>query len=193
VTGVNPSWHTVRAWPPLYLQNRRGYTPEDVQAFSTGYYLCADAGAWAVGFGTLFLTYRGVSIHRSRVLAFAACTVLVLCTAALPFIDDRAAITITAILFAFAFGALGLFPTYFALSQELSARHQGKVTSTLGFLNSIYLAGLYRAEGEFIRATQRYEWMLAVAGVPAALALLCVVLFWPASEDRDVPLDPTGR
>ena len=36
-----------------------------------------------------------------------------------------------AALFALGFGALGLFPIYYALSQEISNRHQGKVTATL--------------------------------------------------------------
>jgi ACS family hexuronate transporter-like MFS transporter len=177
VTGVNSSWHTARVWLPLYLQNRRGYSPTDVQWFSAAYYLFADVGSWAVGFGSLYLTWRGVSVHRSRVLAFAACTGLVLGSAAIPFLSDGVAIT--AVLFLFGCGALGLFPTYFALSQELSARHQGKVTATLGFLNSLYLAGMYRAEGVFVKSTGQYEWMLAFAGVPAAVALACVLLFWP--------------
>ena len=45
------------------------------------------------------------------------------------------------------FAALGLFPTYFALSQELSSKHQGKVTGTLGASAHFSLAAMYQLEG----------------------------------------------
>jgi ACS family hexuronate transporter-like MFS transporter len=188
VIGVNTSWHTARVWLPLYLRERRGYGIKDVQLFSVLYYLLADLGSWTVGFATLGLTGLGVTIHGSRVLGFAACVVLVLGSAAVPFLTDGT--EIAAAILVFGFGALGLFPTYFALTQELSDRHQGKVTGALGCINSLYLAGMYWAEGRFIDATGSYEWMLAVAGIPAAAALGGVLFFWPKHRGPDVPLDP---
>lgn len=188
VIAVNTSWHTARVWVPLYLQERWGYSLTEVQTFAVVYYLLADAGSWTVGFVTLGLVHRGMPVHQSRVRAFAACTALVLGTAALPFVGGWVAAA--AVLFAFGFGALGLFPTYFALSQDVSARHQGKVTGTLGAINSLYLAGMFWAEGWFIKRTGQHEWVLAGAGVPAAGALLCLVLFWAPSTAEESGRSP---
>lgn len=176
IIGVNSSWHTFRVWMPLFLQKQRGFTEEEMSYFTMAYYLVADVGSWTVGLATLGLAKRGMSLDRARILAFAGCTGLVLTAFAIPFLDRSYLLSAT--LLAFGFGALGLFPTYFALSQDLSAAHQGKVTGTLGFINAIYLAGMFRAQGVLADETRSYEGLLAVSGLPAAAALLVLALFW---------------
>ncbi len=178
VIAVNTSWHTFRAWMPFFLRETRGYTPEELQYFTVAYYLCADVGTWTVGLAVVAMTKRGRELHHARLLGFAACVGLVLVSLAIPFATDG--YLLAAVFFLFAFGALGLFTAYFSLSQELSGAHQGKVTGTLGFINAIYLAGMYRVEGLIAHQLGRYEPILACAGLPALVAFLLVWKFWKA-------------
>lgn len=177
VLAVNTSWHTFRVWLPLFLQNQNGFTEKEMQYFSMLYYLVADAGAWAVGLGGLVLVWLGMSLHGGRMALFALCTLLVLCGVMLPTLERGPVQSV--VLLVFGFGAFGLFPTYFALSQELSARHQGKVTGTLGCINALYLAAMFPIEGAIADATKRYDVMMAVAGFPALAALVAIALVWP--------------
>ena len=75
------------------------------------------------------------------------------------------------------FGNLGSFSTYFALTQELSARHQGKVTGTLGVINSAAMAGLGQFQGWLIDQTG-FRWALGLTGLAPLVALVAVWLFW---------------
>lgn len=176
IIGVNTSWHTFRVWMPLFLQEQQGYSFAAMSRFMTWYYVSAELGGWTVGLATLLLARRGVGLHTSRVLTFAVCTVLVLAAAAVPFLPDGP--LLRAILLAFGFGAFGLFPTYFTLSQELFAQHQGKVTGTLGFINGLYLALVFPLEGVLIKSFGSYSPVLAASGVLALVALSLIVLFW---------------
>lgn len=180
IIGVNTSWHTFRVWLPLFLQKRHGFSEGEMSWFTTGYYLTADVGSWTVGLAALLLTKRGLSVHAARVWTFAGCLPLVVAAAAVPWLERGPPLTVA--LFAFGFGALGLFPTYFALSQTLSAKHQGKVTGLLGFINALYLTVLFWVEGRVCDRLGRYDPVLAVAWVPAAVALIAVLLFWPKSR-----------
>lgn len=183
VMAINTSWHTARVWLPLYLQETWGYSLREVQFFTIGYYLMADVGSWTVGFLSLWLTWRGFSVHASRRIAFIACTGLVLSTMSIPFLSSNTAVI--AVLLIFAFGALGLFPTYFALSQDVSAQHQGKVTGTLGAINAVYLAGLFWMEGALIERTKDYTVMLASAGIPALIASVLLATLWPKNLEPE--------
>jgi ACS family hexuronate transporter-like MFS transporter len=180
VIAINITWHGYRTWLPLFLQDQRGYTLEEMSGFTTFYYLLADVGSWTVGLLTLLLCKRGVGIHASRLIAFLSCSLLTLGTVCVPFLPNNW--VLQAGLLAVAFGALGLFPTYFALSQELSARHQGKVTGTLGAFAHGALAATYPVEGWLCRATGSYEWVLGGVGVFPLLALLLLVWLWPRGE-----------
>lgn len=180
VLAVNTSWHTFRVWLPLFLQTQQGYSEKEMRDLTTLYYVVADAGAWAVGLGSLLLARIGMTVHGSRVVSFAACTAFVLGGLALPYLDRGPAQT--AVLLAFGFGAFGLFPTYFALSQDLSARHQGKVTGTLGAINAAYLAAVFPLEGLIADATKRYDQVMSAAGLPALLALVAVLWWWPREK-----------
>lgn len=180
IIGVNTSWHTFRVWMPLFLQEQHGYAERDMNRLSMAYYLVADAGAWFVGLGSFFLARAGMPLHRARMLLFAACTAFALSGLALPFLAAGPALV--AVLLVYGFGAYGLFPIYFTLSQELSARHQGKVTGTLGCFNALYLAAVMPAFGEVSLVTGRYDPFLAAAGLPALLALGLVAAFWPGTN-----------
>ena len=180
VLAVNTSWHTFRVWLPQFLQKQQGYSEAEMSYLTTLYYIVADAGAWAVGLGGLVLVRLGMTIHTSRVTLFGACAGLLLVGLLLPLVGRGPAQI--AILLAFGFGAFGLFPTYFALSQELSARHQGKVTGTLGCINALYLAAMFPLEGMIADGTGRYDQIMSVAGLPALLALVAVMAFWPRGK-----------
>lgn len=184
--GINVTWHGYRAWLPLYLQEQRGFNEAEMSRFTTVYYLVADIGSWTVGGLTLILCRRGIGIHRSRTLAYGLCALMTMMTLATPFLPNGWPLTIG--LLVVAFGALGLFPTYFALTQELSARHQGKVSGTLGAAAHISLAMIYPLEGLISDLTRSYEIVLGGVGVAPILAFAFLLWKWPAS--REMPGNP---
>ena len=183
IIGVNTSWHTFRAWLPLFLQEQHGYSELQMTRFMTAYYIIAEVGGWTVGLGTIALLWAGVKLHTSRVITFAACTGIVLSALGMLFVPSGSD-TQMGILLVFGFGAFGLFPTYFTLSQEVSARHQGKVTGTLGMINAAYLAVLYPVEGYVKKSFGEFDPFLAVCGLPALFALVMILLFW---REPDAP------
>lgn len=189
VMAVNFTWHGYRTWLPLYLREQRGYSREEMSAFTTVYYLVADVGSWTVGLLTLVLCKRGVRVHVSRLLAFAGCALLTVCTASVPFLPGGA--VLEAGLLVIAFGALGLFPTYFALSQELSAKHQGKVTGTLGAFAHLSLFAVYPIEGYICQATGSFEWVLGGIGLFPLLAFVAMFALWPPGYEP--PPEPSAE
>lgn len=186
VISINVTWHGFRTWLPLYLQKQRGFSELEMGRFTTLYYLIADVGSWTVGLGTLLLCRRGMGVHRARMIAFAGCSILTLGCIAVPFLGSNPLLDgtwapispLTLGLLAVAFGALGLFPTYFALTQELSSRHQGKVSGTLGACAHFSLAAIYPLEGMLIDATGSYEVILGLIGIAPALAFGLMLVIW---------------
>jgi ACS family hexuronate transporter-like MFS transporter len=185
---VNITWHGYRVWLPLYLQKQRGYSFQAMSEFMAVYYIVADIGIWTAGLSTFFLCKWGMRVHRSRVLLFGACAVLSLSTLAVPFLPDGRAHQAGLLLVGFA--ALGLFPTYFAFSQELSSKHQGKVTGVLGASAHLSLAVMYRLEGWICDVTGSYGWVLAVVGVFPLFALVALLVLWPPWSERPAPAAP---
>lgn len=190
VVAINVTWHGYRTWLPLYLQKQRGFTEAEMARFTTAYYLIADVGSWTVGLLTLWMCSRGRGVHSARILAFCGCAGLTLCSVAVPFLPNGTLASVSLFgwkfsitpleigLLAVAFGALGLFPTYFAFSQELSSKHQGKVTGTLGASAHIALALIYPIEGFINKRTGTYEYVLGGIGVFPLLALALMLWKW---------------
>jgi ACS family hexuronate transporter-like MFS transporter len=188
VVAINVTWHGYRTWLPLYLQDQRGFTEVEMSRFTTLYYLIADCGSWTAGLGTLLLCRRGVGVHASRTLAFAGCTGLALAAVAVPALPDG--IQFQVALLAVAFGALGMFPIYFALTQDLSSKHQGKVTGTLGAAAHLSLAVIYPVEGWLIDRTGSYEPVLGAIGLAPVLALVLLLWLWPRPKAPAPGADP---
>ena len=197
ILAVNMSWHTFRVWLPLFLREYHGYSEADMSYFMMSYYFAADVGSWVVGFATVALTARGRSIHGSRLILFGFCALLLLVSMAVPFLARGP--WLNAALLTYGFAALGLFPTYFALSQDLSARHQGKVTGTLGCINGFFMAGVIWIQGWSIDwltdhgisilGMTKHGPILAMAGLPAILAFVLIWTLWrvPAKSEQVPP------
>ena len=84
------------------------------------------------------------------------------------------------------FGSLGQFPTYYAFTQELSARRMGHVTGVLSFLTWTVHALVQEPIGRWLdRPTVRSGHLLA--GLMPILGLLAVVLLWNAEVERLYP------
>jgi ACS family hexuronate transporter-like MFS transporter len=178
---INLTWHFFRVWLPLYLRESRGYTESAVNWFTSAYYVSTDAGSLATGFATLWLARRGMPVHRTRQLVLLGCaflTTLSLVVAALP-----TGPLLLVLLLALGFGSLGLFPPYYSLSQELTVRHQGKLTGTLSCIIWLSAAVMHPLVGRWLDATgQDYAKAVGLAGLFPLLGVITVVLFWRASK-----------
>ncbi len=185
VVFLNAAWHFFRVWMPLFLREVHGYSDAEMNWFVSGYYLCADAGAILAGFGTLWLARRGLTVHRSRVvifLGFAVLTTLSAAAAVLP----RGPLLLSVLLL-IGFGSLGVFPQYYSFSQELTVRHQGKLTGTLGCISWMAQALLQWLAGMSIDATKSYTLGVAVAGFLPITAWLVLALFWKKGDAPGLP------
>jgi MFS family permease len=85
-------------------------------------------------------------------------------------------------------GALGLFPNFYAFTQEISTRHQGKVTGLLGAITWIVTSIIQKYVGRIVDQTHSYAIPIAVAGIIPLVGAACLLLFWVPR--RTVP--PTG-
>lgn len=182
ILSVNITWRSFGGWLPKFLQEGRGYSESTMQWFMSLYYLGADAGSILVGFVTLALVRAGWRLHASRLFIFAFCASLSMLSLVAATLPQGQALLIVLLLIGF--GTLGLFPTYFALSQEISSKHQGKVTGTLGCINALGMAILFPLQGILIDQTKSFSIALGLAGIPPMIAVIVVFFFWKSDPPK---------
>jgi ACS family hexuronate transporter-like MFS transporter len=183
VVSINITWHFFRAWLPLFLQKQHGYSLEAFSYFSLAYYFCTDLGCLAAGFATLALVRGGVSVHASRVAVFSACALLTAWSVAAAVLP--AGPLLLGLLLLIGFAALGLFPNYYSFSQELTVRHQGKLTGALGCICWMAMALLHEVVGDAVERTGSYSAGVAVAGLLPLAGVAALALLWgKAPEPR---------
>jgi ACS family hexuronate transporter-like MFS transporter len=176
VVMVNSSWHIFRVWLPLFLQKQRGYTEAQSLGFFSAYYTATDAGALCAGFATLWLGRRGWGVHASRMLVYLACAGLTSLSAVAAL--QPAGPLLLGLLLVIGFGALGVFPCYYSFTQELTTRHQGKLTGTFGFVCWMTMALVHEVVGSYIKRTGGYEEVLQLAGLAPLVGLVALLLLW---------------
>ena len=124
---INLCWQFFRAWMPKMLREQYLYDAKQVQYFSIGVLhrgrrrLLVDRVPHQMAGGP-----RPVGPRRQGRRRFFVCsllTALSVVAAGLP-----ASALLLATLLVIGFGSLGQFPTYYAFTQELSARRMGNVT-----------------------------------------------------------------
>ncbi len=180
---INPTWQLLRAWLPKILQEHYHYQESSTLIFNSVWYAVTDIGCFFSGGAALMLCARGWSIKSARVTSFAICAAFCAALTATPFLQSGTLLLL--MLMMAGAGALGLFPIYYSFVQDVSERHQGKVSaiaSTIGWIAS----SLAQYEfGRFVDRTKQYDWGLLVIGLFPLISLIAFLLFWP--QDSSPP------
>jgi ACS family hexuronate transporter-like MFS transporter len=186
VVTINTTWHFFRAWLPLFLQKQLQYDELTVNRFTQAYYISTDVGSLTAGATALYLARRGHTVHASRVCVFAACAALTSLSVVVAFLGRGP--LLLGLLLVIGFAALGLFPIYYSFSQELTTRHQGKVTGALGCINWLAMYLLQASVGESVKVVG-YSIGVALAGLAPLLGVVVLVTLWR----RGTPQEDKGH
>ncbi len=183
VVSINTSWQLVRAWLPTFLQRGRGYSEAGSLYFNSVYFIFSDVGCIAAGAFALALARRGMDVHRSRLVVYSI-------AAGLAALTTLAAVLpqgwlLLAVLLAVAAGTLGVFPCYYALTQELSVTHMGRVTGLLSGLGWLASSPVQKLFGAVADRTGSYDINMALLGWAPLAGFCAFLLLWPRKPSGD--------
>ncbi len=184
ITLINTSWQLLRAWLPKFLQEGRGYPEETALYFTSLYYVATDVGCIAAGALSLWFVRGGLTIHKSRRVTFALFAVMSTFTIAVPFLPRGP--LLLGVLLVVGAGALGVFPVYHALSQDISKHHQGKITGLAGVFAWALGSPAQKYYGRMVDQTKSFDLGLALAGTLPLIALAVLWCFWDKKSRGDV-------
>jgi MFS transporter, ACS family, hexuronate transporter len=173
---INTSWQLLRAWLPKFLQEGRGYTETEALYFNSLYYIATDIGCLGAGAATLWLNARGRSVHRARSIVYILCACCAALTSVVPLLPRGP--MLLGILLVIGAGALGVFPCYYAFSQELSTVQQGAVTGLTGVCAWIISAPMHKLLGRVVDTTGSFDLGIALTGWAPLLGLIFFSMLW---------------
>lgn len=184
VAAINVCWQIVRAWLPKFLIEGKGYLEADALRFNSLYYIATDVGCLAAGAAALWLVKRGWDVHRSRATVFGVCALMTSLTALAAVLPRGWALL--GVLLVVAAASLGLFPCYYSFSQELSTKHQGKVTGILGTVAWATSSPCQKFFGRLADQTGSFNEGIALAGLTPLIGYVALMVLWhepkPAAE-----------
>ena len=181
VVAINLSWQQYRVWMMKFLVQGRGYSRDVALDVTFWFNIVTDIGCLSAGMATAALCRRGWTVHGSRRLVFGGCSLLVASGCLIPWIS--AGPTLICVLLAVGLGALGLFPCYYALTQELSSQHLGKLVGALAIAAWMVPSIWHREFGAWVDRTQSYDGGMFLASLAPLVAWGALTWFWP----RPVP------
>jgi ACS family hexuronate transporter-like MFS transporter len=173
IASINTTWQILRAWLPKILQEGRGYAESETLYFTSAWYIATDLGCLGAGLLAVWLGRR-LPVNTARVLVFASCGLLCATCALTPWLP-KGGLLLAVLLLAGA-GALGVFPIYHAFTQDLSARHQGKITGLAGVVAWVIPAQAQKLFGALADRTHSFDSGLLLASflpLAATVALWC--------------------
>lgn len=174
---INTLWHYIRVWMPEMLETDHHYGHEFVAYFTSIYYLATFFGSLASGLLTVQLPRQGWNVHRARLAVFLLFGLLASLSIPAAFMPRGTVLLGTLLLVAF--GSLGLFPIYYSLNQEISAKNQGKVGGTLSFSTWGILFFVHPAVGKLLDADPTIRpYLFAGFGLGPLVAFAVLALFW---------------
>ena len=184
VSLINVTWQLLRAWLPLFLMRGRGYPENQMNFFTSAYYIATDIGVLVAGFATLRLAKAGLSIHASRCVVFLVGSLLTLLATAAAFLP-RGGMLLACLLLVGA-GALAVFPSYYAFAQEVSVKHTGRINGLLGACAWVTSSLVQRSFGKHVKETGSYDMGIALVGWAPLVALIVLALLWNRRKPHDL-------
>jgi ACS family hexuronate transporter-like MFS transporter len=186
VISINLCWHQFRVWMQKFLINGRGYSEIASLDVNFWFNVMTDIGCLTAGFATALLFRFGYSSHAARFWVFGICALLVASGGLIPWLPAGPALI--AVLMIVGLGSLGLFPCYYAFTQELSVVHQGKVAGTLGTIAWIFPSVWHRQFGRIVDQTKSYDVGMSIASWMPLVAVLALIVLWPREHHKQEPL-----
>lgn len=177
VIAINLCWHQFRVWMVKFLMQGRGYTRDQSLDLNFWFNVMTDVGCLSAGLATAALSRLGWTVHGARTFVFGLCSILVASGALIAWLPAGPSLVI--VLMLVGVGSLGLFPSYYALSQELSVTHQGKITGILGTIAWIFPSLWHREFGAWVDQTKSYDVGMCLASILPLIAWAAMVWIWP--------------
>jgi ACS family hexuronate transporter-like MFS transporter len=178
---INMSWQLLRAWLPKFLIEGRGYSESGALGFTSIYYIATDIGCLGAGAATLWLHRRGRSVHGARLAVFLGCALLTALSALAAVLPRGWPLLV--VLSLMGAGALGVFPVYHALTQELTPVHQGRVTGLAGVATWALVSPFQALFGRVVDRTHSFDRGMAIIGWMPLAAFFGLWLFWKTGEN----------
>ena len=185
VVTISLAWQFQRAWLPKYLKEYHGYSEATADYFTSGYYLVADVGCLFFGAVVSVLTRKGMGVRWARLVSFGWCAGLVALSAAVPSMERGPWLLISLVLVGA--GALGAHPQYYALAQELPARHMGVLSGILAASSWLAVGTMQGEMGAYIKETKSYDLPLIVTGLAPLVGLL-VMAVWTFFDKKQLAI-----
>ncbi len=180
VISINTSWQLIREWLPMFLVEGRGYSQNAALFFNSAYYVATDIGCIGAGFTAMWLTRKGISVHGSRLVTYAGCSLLASFTCLAAILPHGW--PLLAVLLIVGAGTLGLFPCYYSFTQALSTANLGKATGILSFLGWIVASPLHRVLGGYVDQTKSFDLGVALVGLAPLVGLAAIIILWPREK-----------
>jgi hypothetical protein len=173
---INTTWQTFRPWLTKFLIEGRGYAEGMALNFNSLFFIASDVGCVGAGALALWLARKGMTVHRSRMAVFLLFALLSATGLLIPLLPKGW--PLLCVLLLVAAGSLGVFPVYHALTQDISAHHQGKVTGIAGIAAWGFAPPAQKFFGRIVDKTGSFDAGLAIAGCLPVIAFVVLVLFW---------------
>lgn len=181
ILGIGASWQFIREWLPKFLKESQGFSADVADTIVPLYYISAELGCFAAGALVLWLVGRGRDVHSARVIGYAVFALFTASAALAPLAGGWVGVTLIVIAGA---GILGLHPLYYALVQELPAKHMAILSGSLAAVGWLVVAEVQKGMGAHINATKSYDIGFYIAGLAPLMGLVALLLLWPSSSSR---------
>ncbi len=181
ILGISASWQFIREWLPKYLKESQGFSANAADIIVPVYYISAEVGCFAAGVFVRWLVARGRGVHSARVTGYAVFALITAAAALAPLFGGWAGVGLLVLAGA---GILGLHPYYYALAQELPAKHMALLSGLLAAAGWFVVGTLLQGMGNHIQATGSYDVGFYIAGLAPLMGLVALLLVWKPAGER---------
>jgi ACS family hexuronate transporter-like MFS transporter len=175
ILGISVSWQFIREWLPKYLKESQRLSADAADWIVPLYYICSEFGCFAGGVFVRWLVARGYEVHSARVIGYAGLALITASAALAPLIGGAGGVALIVVAGA---GILGLHPIYYALGQELPARHMAFLSGLLAAAAWFVVGAVQEAMGAHIKATGSYDTGFFIAGLAPLAGLVALLVLW---------------